>query len=82
MVVVNKKRRTCKIIDFPVPRGSGIEEKKKENIEQYQDLKRELQKIWNVRVKIIPLVVGSLGALFLLTCRNRTSSEDSFIRNG
>ena len=23
----------------------------------------ELQKIWNVRVKIIPLVVGSLGAI-------------------
>ena len=24
---------------------------------------RELQKIWNVKVKIIPLVVGSLGAI-------------------
>ena len=24
---------------------------------------RELQKIWNVEVKIIPLVVGSLGAI-------------------
>ena len=23
----------------------------------------ELQKIWNVKVKIIPLVVGSLGAI-------------------
>ena len=24
---------------------------------------RELQKIWNVRVKIIPMVVGSLGGI-------------------
>ena len=24
---------------------------------------RELQKIWNVKVKIIPLVVGSIGAI-------------------
>ena len=24
---------------------------------------RELEKIWNVKVKIIPLVVGSLGAI-------------------
>ena len=24
---------------------------------------RELQKIWNVKAKIIPLVVGSLGAI-------------------
>ena len=30
---------------------------------KYQELGRELQKIWNVKVKIIPLVVGSLGAL-------------------
>ena len=26
-------------------------------------MERELQKIWNVKVKIIPLVVGSLGAI-------------------
>ena len=32
-------------------------------MEKYQDLGRELQKIWNVNVKIIPLVVGSLGAI-------------------
>ena len=24
---------------------------------------RELEKIWNIKVKIIPLVVGSLGAI-------------------
>ena len=32
-------------------------------IEKYQELGRELQKIWNVKVKIIPLVVCSLGAI-------------------
>ena len=62
-VAVDKKRRTCKIIDFAVPGDSRIEEKEKEKIEKYQDLRRNLQKIWNVRVKIIPLVVGSLGAI-------------------
>ena len=62
-MVVVYKRRTCKIIDFTVPGDSRIEEKEKENIEKYQDLRRELQKIYNVRVKIIPLVVGSLGAI-------------------
>ena len=37
--------------------------KEKDKIEKYQDLGMELQKIWNVKVKIIPLVVGSLGAI-------------------
>ena len=69
LVVVNKKERNCKIIDFAVPGDSKIEEKEKDKIEKYQELGRELQKIWNVKVKIIPLVVDS------------TSSEDSFTWN-
>ena len=62
LVVVDKKR-ICKIIDFAVPGDSRIAEKEKDKREKYQDLRRELQKIWNVKVKIIPLVVGSLGAI-------------------
>ena len=63
LVVVDKKERSCKIIDFAVPADSRIEEQEKDKIEKYQDLGRELQKIWNVKVKIMPLVVGSLGAI-------------------
>ena len=50
-------------LDFAVPGDSRIEEKKKEKIEKYQDLGKELRKIYNMRVKIIPLVVGSLGTI-------------------
>ena len=63
LVVLDKKMRTCKIIDFAVPGDSRIEEKEKEKIEKYQYLRRELQKIWNVRVKIISIVIGSLGVI-------------------
>ena len=63
LVVVDKKERSCKIIDFAVPGDSRIEEKEKDKTEKYQDLGRELHKIWNVKVKIIPLVVGFLGAI-------------------
>ena len=63
LLVVDKKERSCKIIDFAVPGDSGIEEKEKDKIEKYQDLGKELQKIRNVKVKIITLVVGSLGGI-------------------
>ena len=62
-LVVVDKERSCKIIDFAVPGDNRIEEMEKNKIEKYQDFGRELQKIWNVKVKIIPLVVGSLGAI-------------------
>ena len=45
LVVVDKKERSCKIIDFTVPGDSRIEEKEKDNTERYQDLGRELQKM-------------------------------------
>ena len=45
-----------------VPGDIRIEEKEKDQIEKYQDLGRELQKIRNVKLKIISLVVGSLKA--------------------
>ena len=91
-LVLVDKERICKIIDFTVPGDSRIEEKKKDKIEKYQDLGRELQKIENVKAKIIPLVVGSLGPI-PKQFRNRlkrdwyyssnsTSSEDSSTWNG
>ena len=63
MVVVDKKQKICKIIDFTVLVDSRIEEKEKDKIEKYQDLRRELQKIQNIKMKIIALVVRSLGAI-------------------
>ena len=50
-------------IDFAVPGDSRIEEKEKDKTEKYQDFGRKLQKIWNVKVKIIPLVICSSGAI-------------------
>ena len=62
LVVVDKKERSCKIVDLQFLEIVGLKRRRKIR-EKYQDLGRELQKIWNVKVKIIPLVVGSLGAI-------------------
>ena len=51
MVVFDKKERSCKMIDFAVPGDSRIEKKEKDKTEKYQDLGRELHKIWNIKVK-------------------------------
>ena len=51
MAVVDKKKESCKTIDFAVPGDSRIEENEKDKIEKYQDLGRDLEKIWNVKSK-------------------------------
>ena len=61
MIVTDKKNNICKIIDFAVPFDSRVDSKEVEKIEKYQDLARELRKIWNKKVKVIPIIIGALG---------------------
>ena len=63
MVVLDRDRKTCKIIDFAVSGDAGIVEKEKEKVEKYRDLRREVARLWNVKAKVAPFVVGMLGAV-------------------
>ena len=62
-VLVNKNERSCAIIDIAIPGDIRVSEKEKEKIERYQELKREIKRMWNIRsIKVIPVVVGALGS--------------------
>ena len=47
IVVLDKTERKCMIIDVTCPFDIRVKDKEKEKIENYQDLKRELKRIWN-----------------------------------
>ena len=53
----------CHIIDIAVPGDSRVESMENEKVQKYQDLARELRKLWQVKVKVVPVVVGALGAI-------------------
>ena len=63
IVLVNKQERTCQLIDVACPADRKVVEKEEENIEKYRDLAREVATLWNVRVKIILVVIGALGTI-------------------
>ena len=63
LVVVNRKDNQCFIIDIAVPNDSGIFEKEKEKIEKYQDLRRQIAKLWSIKTSVVPIVVGTLGTV-------------------
>ena len=42
MVIIDKTKNECKIIDFACPFDSRIEEREKNKMKGYNDLKREL----------------------------------------
>ena len=60
-ILINKEDNNCFIVDFAIPYDTRVEQKEKEKVEKYQDLKRELQKIWNIKMKVLPEVMGALG---------------------
>ena len=51
------------IIIIAVPGDSNILQKETEKCEKYQDLAREIQRIWKSRTKLVPVVVGALGSV-------------------
>ena len=61
MVIIDKTKNECKIIDFACPFDSRTEESEKDKMKGYNNLKKELKKIWDMPVKVIPVVVGALG---------------------
>ena len=58
-----RKKRTCKIIYFAVPADHRINLKECEKKHKYLDLARELKKLWNLQVTIIPIVIGAFGTV-------------------
>ena len=58
-----QKNRTCKIVDFAVPADHRIKLKECEKKDKYLDLARELKKLWNMKVTIIPIVIGAFGTV-------------------
>ncbi|XP_068707817.1 uncharacterized protein [Montipora foliosa] len=59
--VINKQEQTCQVIDIAVPEDTAVKAKEEEKLEKYQDLAREIQKMWSVRTQVLPVVIGALG---------------------
>ena len=58
-----KKKRICKILDFDVLADHRINPKECEKKDKYLDLARDLKRLWNMKVTIVPIVIGALGTI-------------------
>lgn len=59
----NKKEKTCLIIDITVPDDANIVVKESEKLSKYKDLEIEIMRMWRVKARIIPVVIGALGTV-------------------
>ena len=63
LIIINKKKRIFKIVDFAVRADHRIKLKECEKKDKYLDLARELRKLRNMKVTIVPIVIGAFGTI-------------------
>ena len=63
VTITNKKKRIRKIVVFAVPADHRINLKECAKKDTFLDLARELKKLWNMKVTIVPIVIGAFGTI-------------------
>ena len=61
MIATDKETNKAQVIDFASSYDSRVDSEEMEQIEKYQDLVRELKKLWDMKEVVIPIVLGALG---------------------
>ena len=62
IVVVDKKKHKGLMIGVAVPADFRVEKKETEKVVKYQELKREIGRLWKLKhVEVVQVVIGALG---------------------
>ena len=61
--MVEKKRVGVWLIDTAVPGDSRIQQEEVEKIIKHQDLKIKVERLWEKKAIVVPVVIGALGAI-------------------
>ena len=65
IVLIDKVKRKCQIIDISIPSDFNIIAKRNEKVRNYIDLSIELKTLWDlVDVQITPVIIGATGAVY------------------
>ena len=63
ITLMHKDTQKWTLIDIAVPAGQNISQTKEEKVEKYQELAFEIRIHGALKVTIIPIVIGALGAI-------------------
>ena len=63
LVLISKKKTTCHLVDFDVPVEHKVKINESKMIDKYFDHAEELKQMWNMKLTVIPTVVGILGTV-------------------
>jgi hypothetical protein len=62
IVICDYEKGTCMLIDVEIPGDRNVIHKETEKILKYKDLTIEIQRMWNVKTRVTPVIIGATGA--------------------
>ena len=63
IIIKNKKEKTCKLIDVAIPADRNVVQKEAEKKPKYKSLGIEIERMWNLKCTIIPVITGATGTV-------------------
>ena len=60
-IIKNKKEKTCTLIDVAIPADKNVVQKEAEKKLEYKSLCIEIQRMWNLKCTIIPVITEATG---------------------
>ncbi|EFA13373.1 hypothetical protein TcasGA2_TC001390 [Tribolium castaneum] len=61
IVVKDKKHNLCQLIDVAIPSDYNVIQKEAEKMNKYKDLAIEVSRMWKIKIKTIPIIIGVTG---------------------
>jgi len=63
IIFLDNEKGTCMLIDDAISGDRNVIKKEAEKILKYEDLTTEIQRMWNVKTKVIPVIIGATGTI-------------------
>jgi hypothetical protein len=63
IIIRDNENGTCMLIDAAISGNRNLTKKEAEKILKHIDLTIEIQRMWNVKPKVIPVIIGATGTV-------------------
>jgi hypothetical protein len=63
IIIRDNEKRARILIDVAIPGDINMIKKGAEKILKYKDLTKEIQRMWNVKTRGIPVIIGATGTI-------------------
>ena len=63
IIIRDNEKGTCMLIDVAISGDRNVIKKEVEKILKYKDLTTEVQRMWNVKTKVTPVIIGATGTI-------------------